>query len=235
MEGRVRRHPEGQPQEGDCLTWWPVGKRKRVRQPPRVFAAPRFTSTGDVPHEAIHSDVSDKDNPVSIDLSRELLRPYDEPVMSNIRRADYVEAIVAMTLRSAGWSRNSSWSSWDFQHGESGCRMEVKQSAARQRWGRSKPARFDIAPRTGFWDEYDEWHDEPGRHAHVYVFAWHPDAEPSADQREPMNWLFYVVLERDLPDQKSIGLNWIRARATPCQADELRAALDHAIAAMAGD
>lgn len=173
--------------------------------------------------------------PSAIDLSKELLRAYNEPVMSNIRRADYVEAIVAMTLRSAGWSRNSSWSSWDFQHRGSGCRMELKQSAARQRWGRSKPARFDIAPRTGYWDENDIWHEEPGRHADVYVFAWHPDAEPSADQREPLSWEFYVVLERDLPEQKSIGLNWIRDRAKPCRADELHAELGAVIAKMPAD
>ena len=149
--------------------------------------------------------------PSAIDLTQELLRTYNDPVMPNIRRADYVEAIVAMALRPAGWSRNSSWSSWDFQHDETGCRIELKQSAARQRWGRSKPSRFDIAARTGYWDGSDEWHDDPGRRAHVYVFAWHPDTEASADQREPMSWLFFVVPEHALPpNQKTIGLNNIR-------------------------
>jgi len=150
--------------------------------------------------------------------------------MSNIRRADYVEAIVAMILRPAGWSRNSSWSSWDFQHLESDCRMELKQSAARQRWGRTGPARFDIAPRTGYWDESGEWHDDPGRHAHVYVFAWHPEAGVFADQREPSSWLFFVVPEHDLPPgQKTIGLAVIRGMTDPCRIDGLAQEIDRCV------
>ncbi|MDE2654916.1 MAG: hypothetical protein OXI71_14015 [Gemmatimonadota bacterium] len=142
--------------------------------------------------------------------------------MPNIRRADYVEAMVAAFLRPAGWSRNSSWDSWDFQHDDSGLRMELKQSAARQTSGRSSsPARFDIAPRTGYWDG-SEWHDVPGRHADIYVFAWHPEAEPSADQRDPSSWLFYVVPESKLPEQqKTIGLPGIRSRADPCRLHRL--------------
>ncbi|MYA16312.1 MAG: hypothetical protein F4086_06035 [Gemmatimonadetes bacterium] len=155
--------------------------------------------------------------PSAIDISQELLRQYDDPVMSNIRRADYIEAVVATALRPAGWSRNSSWASWDFQHAQSGCRMELKQSAARQSWGRTGPARFDIAPRTGYWDRSGEWHDDPGRHAHVYVFAWHPERNPSADQRDPSSWLFYVTPESELPTQKTIGLSVICGMAEPCR------------------
>ena len=40
--------------------------------------------------------------PSAIDLTQELLRTYNDPVMSNIRRADYVEAIVA-DGPPAGW------------------------------------------------------------------------------------------------------------------------------------
>ena len=152
------------------------------------------------------------------DLAQEILNAYDMPVMTNIRRADYIEAIVAMTLRSEGWTRNTPWSSWDFHHNDTGCRMELKQSAARQHWGPSmSPARFDIAPRTGYWDEAGDWHDDPGRHADVYVFAWHPEPGPSADQREPMSWRFYVVPECELPpNQKTIGLEDVRRLVKKC-------------------
>lgn len=157
-----------------------------------------------------------------MDISQELLRPYNEPVMSNIRRADYIEAVVATALRPAGWSRTGPWASWDFRHVESGCRLELKQSAARQSWGRAGPARFDIAPRTGYWDEVSEkWYDDPGRHAHVYVFAWHPDPKRSADQRDPASWFFYVTPERKLPRQKTIGLSVIDGMAEPCRIDGL--------------
>jgi len=165
--------------------------------------------------------------PSSRDVFHDIVRTYNERVMTNIRRADYVEAIVAVALRDAGWFRKTPWDSWDFQHRDSGHRVEVKHAAARQTWGErtAGQARFDIAPRTGYWDESDTWHDVPGRHAHVYIFAWHPDSEASADQREPMSWLFYVISEHALPRQKSIGLNQVKRLVDPSLADRLHSVL----------
>ena len=44
--------------------------------------------------------------------------------------------------------------------------------------------------------------DQPDRHAHVYVFEWHPGAEPKTDQRDPLE---LAVLRRtgdlDFPAQ----------------------------------
>ena len=56
-----------------------------------------------------------------------------------------------------------------------------------------------------------------------------PASWKSADQREPMSWQFYVIPERELPDQKTIGLSAIRRLAQPCGADRLRAALEAAM------
>ena len=155
------------------------------------------------------------------DVVREVTRAYQAPVMSNMHRTEYVEAIVAVTLAKHGWSRTTPWDSWDFVH-ETGFRMEVKQSAAAHGWGRTtSPPRFDIRPRSGYWDESRRWRSSPGRPADVYVFAWHEGADEFADQREPMSWQFHVVRERDLPGQKTIGLSVIRRLAQPCTADEL--------------
>ena len=66
----------------------------------------------------------------------------------------------------------------------------------------------------------------PGRNAHVYVFAWHGGTGETADQREPANWEFYVVAERDLPDQKSIGLGPLRRLVSPCSFHELGAVVE---------
>ena len=161
------------------------------------------------------------------DVVREVTRAYQAPVMNNVHRSEYVEAIVAVALTESGWSRTTPWDSWDFVH-ESKFRMEVKQSAAAQAWSPSRassPPRFDIRARSGYWDQSGMWRSSPGRHADVYVFAWHEAAGKSADQREPMSWQFYVILERDLPDQKTIGLNAIRRLAQPCRADRLHARL----------
>ena len=166
------------------------------------------------------------------DVMREVASRYRVPVMNNVHRSEYVEAIVAVALGEPGWRRCEPWNSWDFEH-TSGLRMEVKQSAAAQRWsaGRRGPRQptFDIAARKGFFDRSGRWRSSPGRHAHVYVFAWHREPKARADQREPMSWDFYVVSEPDLPaGQRSIGLKAIQGLVGPvgsCKADRLHETL----------
>ena len=149
--------------------------------------------------------------------------------MNNIHRSEYVEAIVALALKASGWTRMTPWDSWDLEH-ESGVKLEVKQSAAAQAWKSPEPqspARFDIAPRTGHWDDKEEcWVPKPGRHADLYVFAWHGAGGDTADQRDAGRWEFYVVAERDLPEQKSIALKGLQDLASPCGIDALAGAVD---------
>lgn len=128
--------------------------------------------------------------PFAIDIRQELLRQYNDPVMSNIRRADYIEAVVATALR-------PSWVVSELVIGPRGTSSTTSPAAG--------------------WNRSGKWHDDPGRHAHVYVFAWHPEAKPSADQRDPSSWLFYVTPESELPTQKTIGLRVIRGMAEPCR------------------
>ncbi|MYH49395.1 MAG: hypothetical protein F4020_00490 [Gammaproteobacteria bacterium] len=165
----------------------------------------------------------------------EVSRPYKQRVMNNVHRSEHVEAVVGLALKASGWARMTPWDSWDLEH-KSGVRLEVKQSAAAQAWKspeRQNPARFDIAPRTGYWDKKGDWVSEPGRHADLYVFAWHGADGDTADQRDPGSWEFYVVAERDLPEQKSIGLTVLQELASPCGIDALAAGVD-AIAARVG-
>ncbi|MDE0342854.1 MAG: hypothetical protein OXK82_06785 [Deltaproteobacteria bacterium] len=157
----------------------------------------------------------------------EVSRTYDRRVMNNVHRSEYVEAIVALALKDSGWKRMTPWDSWDCEH-ESRVRLEVKQSAFAQGWGeRNSLPRFDIAPRTGYWiNDGGQWVDQTGRHADIYVFAWHGERRDTADQRDPGAWEFYVVLERDLPTQKTIGLAAIRSRAAPRGVEELAVAVE---------
>ena len=66
--------------------------------------------------------------------------------------------------------------------------------------------------------------DQPDRHAHVYVFEWHPGAEPKTDQRDPLE---LVVLRRtgdlEFPPRWTIGLDVIRSMAEPVRAWSLDA------------
>ena len=76
-------------------------------------------------------------------------------------------------------------------------------------------ASFDIAPRTGEYVDGAAWVDGVGRNADIYVFAYHPVGDATADHREPTQWQFYVVLEKALPAQKTLALSGVAALAKP--------------------
>ena len=160
----------------------------------------------------------------------EVGRTYDQPVMNNIRRSEYVEALLTLALEGSGWTRKEPWEAWHFENESSG-RLKVKQSAATQSWGGDRDlgasARFSIAPAKGYWDDREgRWIPEAGRHANVYVFGWHGGTGETADQRDPASWEFYVIAERDLPEQKSIALTAIRDMTSACDVGRLPAVVD---------
>ncbi len=163
---------------------------------------------------------------------------YDTPIMHNTYRADYIECLVAFTLGS-GWWLTENWVSWDCQH-TSGARLEVKQSSARQSWDLAEVApprspRFDIAPCTGYWTDGGQWQDFPGRPEDIYVFAWHGERHNGyADHRDTSQWLFFIVAEQDLPEnRKRIGLAGLKSIVSPCYIAELKRTVEARLAPVA--
>ena len=169
-----------------------------------------------------------------------LRRQYNQAVMNNTHRAEYVECLIASELGpdwELMWERGRDWAGWDCQHTTSEGRIEIKQSAARQSWDlealapRRSP-RFDIAPRTRYWTEQGggRWVDHQGRPADLYVFAWHDKRrDGDADHRNAGQWFFFVVAEQDLPrNQKSLGLTGLRAITSPCRIADLARAVRNA-------
>jgi hypothetical protein len=148
----------------------------------------------------------------------------------NTDRGFVVEVIVGQALGAEWRWLARDFTGWDFQH-ETGCRLEVKHSAARQTWASHKASApsFDIKARTGYWDnDGATWIAAPGRHAHIYVFAHHPVIDESADHRDAGQWRFYVVrteqLEEHLPAAKTIRLGKMRQLAEEVGWGDLRAA-----------
>src|SRR4051794_26736965 len=97
---------------------------------------------------------------------------YGKPLIENSYRGLIVEIIVREALGSEWRLCSADWGGWDLEH-PSGCRLEVKQSAARQTWAAPKkpsPPRFDIEERTGYYCDGVTWMPHPGRPAHIYVF-----------------------------------------------------------------
>jgi hypothetical protein len=148
-------------------------------------------------------------------IARLTRRLFGSPILRNDVRGEVVEEIVAMALEPEWALCSGDWGPCDLIHPASKLRIQVKQSAARQSWhkGECPPPRprFSIAEKSGRWEDGDRWVEEASRNAEIFVFAWHPITDASADHRDPDQWLFHVVLERDLPPQKSISLPAIRA------------------------
>lgn len=133
-------------------------------------------------------------------------RFYGGPLINNVYRGDYVEALILSALGEK-WKPIGEWGGWDLER-DDGIRLEVKQSAARQPWhaaaSAGKPSRssFYITPRGGYYTDAGFWKrfDPPVRFADIYVFAWHPEKAPDiADHRWAEQWEFYVVRESKLP------------------------------------
>lgn len=145
---------------------------------------------------------------------------YDRPIMQNNLRGLYVEMMV-IALLGPNWEQaGGDWAGWDAQN-QTGCRLEVKQSAKVQSWGVSITSpRFSIkAARYHYENGVTYTENVSGyRLADIYVFAWHE----GLDQRDPEQWEFYAIKSTQLPDfQKSIGLSGIRRKAKCLTASEL--------------
>lgn len=158
---------------------------------------------------------------------------FGSPLIVNALRGLISEIIIGAALGN-GWAMCSGdWRGWDFEHAD-GCRLEVKQSAARQTWdvtGRITKPIFDIRERTGFWDGA-VWTARRGRLASIYVFAHHPVTDESADHRDARQWRFHVVPADRLPATKTISLRSVAALAQSVEWGGLGAAVEAARASL---
>lgn len=152
-------------------------------------------------------------------------RLYGSPLVRNDVRGELVEEIVATALEPEWQLCSGDWGACDLIDTASNLRIQVKQSAARQTWhkadARAPRPCFSIKEKTGRWEQGDRWVEERSRNAEIFIFAWHPVADKTADHRDPRQWQFFVIAERDLPAQKSISLSRIRQLAIPVSFDEL--------------
>lgn len=164
--------------------------------------------------------------PSAEDIQRKVAAAaFGRPLITNVHRGMVAEAIVAAALEPEWRWCSEDYSSWDFERSD-GAKLEVKQSAARQSWAAAdaKPSAcsFDIASRTGRWENGVEWIAEPGRSAHIYVFAHHPVVGETADHRDPAQWQFYVIATQRLPHTRRLSLIRLRSLGEACTFENLR-------------
>jgi hypothetical protein len=153
---------------------------------------------------------------------------FKRKLLTNIHRAVIVEAIVAAALEPEWQWCSADYASCDFRRGD--VRLEVKQSASLQSWNAStlKPSKcaFDIAERTGEWEDGVTWKPGHGRNADVYLLCHHPLVSTEADHREANQWRFFVVSERALPRQKTIALGAVEQLTKPVGWQDLKPAVE---------
>ncbi len=162
-------------------------------------------------------------------IGRLVTRLYGKPLLTNVDRGPLVEEIVAGALATDWVLCASDYASCDLLHRSNGLRIQVKQAAAMQSWGPSAgEARYSIATKAGRWENGNQWIAEPYRNAESFIFGWHPRTDALADHRDAHQWRFFVVLETDLPSQKSIGQAALEKLSRSLGVDDLA----NAVAAM---
>ena len=140
--------------------------------------------------------------------------------MQNNLRGYWAEIMVGEILGERWRHTGGNWAGWDLER-DDGCRIEVKQSALNQTWGRSSAApRYYIGIAKGHYPDGKTYVlNPPGiRVADIYVFAWHG----GDDQRDVSQWSFHAVAAERLPlGQMTIGLTAIGKLARPVVAESL--------------
>lgn len=154
-------------------------------------------------------------------------------VLSNGNRSVFAEYMVGKALGCLDQPRVE-WDSVDLHYGKFG--IEVKASAACQRWNQSRPSRISFSIRKAvFWnDETGKYEGEPTRSAHCYVFCCHPEEDRSkVNVLDVGSWDFYVVpvgtLNSALGHQKSVSLATVKKHGTHCKFDGLKATVESAL------
>ncbi len=157
-------------------------------------------------------------------VTRLAQRWFGQPIIRNDLRGELVEEIVAMALEPEWQGCGSDWGACDLIRPADGLRIQVKQTAALQSWtlpdGPKPRPCFSIASKTGRY-EGAAWIPGVSRNAEIFIFAWHDRTDERADHRDADQWQFFVVAERDLPDQKSISLSTLHKMAKPVAFGEL--------------
>lgn len=151
-------------------------------------------------------------------------------VLNNRNRSIFAEFLVASAFGVLDTPRVE-WDAVDLRYRGKG--IEVKSAAYLQSWQQEKlsEVRFGIAKKQGWDARANTYAPEPLRSANCYVFCLYPETDPNkVDVLDVNAWRFYVLatdqIERELGDQKSVGIKGIQAMCEPVNYDGLQTQID---------
>ena len=148
----------------------------------------------------------------SIPTRNDIIRLFTEnvigtEVVNNSHRGDLVEMMVLAALQPEWRFVGLGWHPWDLQRGggESRVRLQVKQTAALQLWGRTKRPSVSFGwkknkPSYFERDNPGEAIESEGWFCEIFVVGVHQCVDPeTVDQVDPRQWRFLVIPATDLP------------------------------------
>jgi len=197
----------------------PSGLCSRVGSFPSILSTTLYLNKNDLEVTKMSNEESTEENPsLSPPTINEIFRmaaenSYGNRLVENRYRGLVAEIIVCAALGPEWRLCSGDWSGWDLEH-LTGCRLDVKQSAAQQTWAPPKKpssTRFDIRERSGYFEEASKRTLRTGRPAHIYVFAYHPVTDDNADHRDASQWQFHVAAAHRLPASQSISLEKVNS------------------------
>jgi hypothetical protein len=163
---------------------------------------------------------------------------YSGCILNNAHRGEVVEMMVLSAL-GADWKFvGLGWHPWDLQQGSGSerVRIQVKQIAALQLWGRTRNPCLTFGwkkkpPSYFFRDNPGEEIEPEGWFCDVFVFGLHlEDDKDRADQVDPMQWKFLVIPTSDLkPGLNSMLLTKALERWQPVTWPQLAESVELAV------
>ncbi len=140
-------------------------------------------------------------------------------LVSNTLRGAFGEYLVSLAVGAADGVQEE-WADYDVRTSD-GLRIEVKTSGYVQSWKQSNLSSptFDIGRKQGWDAGTNTFTEHKRRWSDVYVFCLHHYQDKiSIDPLDMTQWTFYVlattVLEREIPEQKRIGLGSLKRLGT---------------------
>ena len=157
-------------------------------------------------------------------------------ILTNTSCGIFAEFLVGKALGVVEGVRPTGWNDFDLSY--DGWKIEVKASAYVQSWHQEAPSviRFDIGER-GSWDaETNAWRPDPVRSADCYMFCLYAETERSrANVLDVSKWEFYALptgrINRELGNQKSVGLSRIQSMTDSVSYGQLKKRVDGVLSA----
>jgi hypothetical protein len=162
-------------------------------------------------------------------------RLYSQRILNNSHRGDFVEMMVLDALGPEWRHVGLGWNIWDLQRGtgKDRVRIQVKQCAARQLWGKTKCMTFQFpwsnqVPPYVHRDYPNEAFEKDGWFCELFIVGVHAiEDENLCDQTDPSQWQFMIVPSRELKrGQSSMTLSKAVKRWPPVSFAQLKSAVD---------